>query len=82
MLRIPGSGNTLRVNGRAHLTTGTTLLDSFAVDGKPPRLVVVLAVEEVYFQCARAIVRAALWDPAARVDPESLPTPRAASWRR
>ncbi|MEQ8398788.1 pyridoxamine 5'-phosphate oxidase family protein [Thalassobaculum sp.] len=72
---IPGSGSTLRVNGRAHLDTGPDLLASFAVDGKAPRSVVVIAVESVYFQCARAIVRSELWNPARHVDPSSLPTP-------
>lgn len=72
---VPGSGTTLRVNGRAHLDTDPTLLAGFAMDGKPPRSVVVVAVESVYFQCARAILRAGLWDPARHVDPKSLPTP-------
>lgn len=72
---IPGSGSTLRINGRAHLDTDPALLDSFAVDGKAPRSVIVIAVETVYFQCARAIVRSELWNPARHVDPKSLPTP-------
>jgi len=72
---IPGSGTTLRVNGRAHLDTDAGLLASFEMDGKPPRSVVVVAVETVYFQCARAIIRAELWNPARHVDPRSLPTP-------
>ncbi|MEZ5668093.1 MAG: pyridoxamine 5'-phosphate oxidase family protein [Alphaproteobacteria bacterium] len=72
---IPGSGNSLRVNGRARLSVEPDLLASFAVDGKPPRSVVVIAVDAVYFQCARAIVRADLWNPARHVDPASLPTP-------
>lgn len=72
---IPGSGNSLRVNGRAHLTTDPDLLASFAVDGKAPRCVVVITVAAVYFQCARAILRSDLWNPAKRVDPASLPSP-------
>lgn len=72
---IPGSGTTLRANGRAHLSTDPDLLASFAVDEKPPRSVIVLAVESVYFQCARAIVRSDLWNPENHVDPASLPTP-------
>ena len=74
---IPGSGTTLRVNGRAHLDTAPPLLESLAVDGKEPRCVIVITVEEIYFQCARAIVRSALWDPAHHVGPASLPTPGA-----
>jgi len=63
---IPGAGNTLRVNGRAHVTTGAELLASFAVGGKAPRSVIVMAVEAVYFQCARALVRSDLWNPDQR----------------
>jgi PPOX class probable FMN-dependent enzyme len=72
---IPGSGSTLRVNGRAHVSIAQDLLASFAVDGKAPRTVVVMTVDEIFFQCARAIVRADLWNPDKRVDPGTLPTP-------
>ncbi|NBB82542.1 MAG: pyridoxamine 5'-phosphate oxidase family protein [Alphaproteobacteria bacterium] len=72
---IPGSGTTLRINGRAVVETDPALCDSFAVDGKAPRSVVVVTVEAVYFQCARAVVRADLWNPEARIDPAALPTP-------
>ena len=72
---VPGSGTTLRVNGRGRVDTDEVLCASFAVDGKPPRTVVVLDVEEVYFQCSRAVIRADLWNPAKHVDPGSLPTP-------
>jgi uncharacterized protein len=51
------------------------LLASFAVDGRAPRTVIVMTVEEIYFQCARAIVRSGLWNPDRRVDPKTLPTP-------
>src|SRR3954471_787340 len=54
---IPGAGTTLRINGTAHLSDAPDLLESFAVAGKPPRTVMVMTVGEVYFQCARAIVR-------------------------
>jgi len=72
---IPGSGSTLRVNGRATLETDAALLDSFAVEDKAPRSVIVIEVGAIYFQCARAIVRSRLWDPAGHVDPKTLPTP-------
>src|SRR6201993_4783910 len=60
---IPGMGNTLRVNGRAHLSVDPELLASFAMEGKKPRSVIVMTIEELYFQCARAIVRSDLWNP-------------------
>lgn len=72
---IPGSGSTLRINGRAHISAEPDLLQSFRMDGKAPRTVIVMTVEEVYFQCARAIVRSDLWNPDKRVDPKTLPTP-------
>jgi PPOX class probable FMN-dependent enzyme len=72
---IPGSGTTLRVNGRAQVSTDPDLLASFKVDGKAPRTVIVMTVGEIYFQCARAIVRSELWNPDRRVDPRDLPTP-------
>lgn len=71
---IPGAGNCLRVNGRAHLDVDPALCDSFAIDGKPPRSVIVLEIETVYFQCARAIIRAGLWDPATHVSEKDLPS--------
>jgi PPOX class probable FMN-dependent enzyme len=71
---IPGSGTTLRINGRARLSVDPALLDSFAEQGKPPRSVIVIDIETIYFQCARAIMRSKLWDPAEHVDPKSLPT--------
>jgi uncharacterized protein len=72
---IPGSGSTLRVNGRAHVSGDADLLASFRMEGKAPRTVIVIIVEEIYFQCARAIVRSELWNPDKRVDPRTLPTP-------
>ena len=72
---IPGSGTTLRLNGTAHLSADPDLLASFAVKGQAPRSVIVIAIQRVYFQCARAIVRSELWNPERHVDPASLPTP-------
>jgi uncharacterized protein len=72
---IPGVGNTLRVNGLARVSIEPALLESFVVDGKAPRSVVVVSVTAVYFQCARALVRSDLWNPATHVDPRTLPSP-------
>ncbi|HEX2886040.1 pyridoxamine 5'-phosphate oxidase family protein [Vineibacter terrae] len=74
LFMIPGVGNTLRVNGRAHLSIDPELLTSFAVDGKAPRSVMVMTVDTIFFQCARALVRSELWNPARHVDPRSLPS--------
>ena len=71
---IPGVGETIRVNGRAAISVDPELLASFVVDGKAPRSVIVVAVERVYFQCARALMRSNLWDPARHVARSSLPS--------
>jgi PPOX class probable FMN-dependent enzyme len=72
MFLIPGSGNALRINGTARITADEGLLESFAVEGKRPRTVAIITAETIYFQCARAIIRAKLWEPHAKPD---VPTP-------
>ncbi len=71
---IPGIGETLRVNGRAEISTDPALLERFGVDGKLPRSVLVVHVETAFFQCARAIFRSKLWDPAQHIERASLPS--------
>jgi uncharacterized protein len=71
---IPGVSETMRVNGRAAISTDPDLLESFKVDGKAPRCVIVVTVERAYFQCAKAIVRSKLWDPATRIERAKLPS--------
>ncbi|AXV15669.1 flavin-nucleotide-binding protein [Neorhizobium sp. SOG26] len=75
MFLIPGSNTTMRVNGRAAVSADPDLLSSFEMDGRNPRTVVVITIMEVYFQCARAVMRAELWNPQHFVDPATLPTP-------
>lgn len=72
---IPGSGNTLRVNGTALLSTDEALLSSFAIEGQKPRSVIVVKTDAVYFQCSRAILRSDLWNPENHVPADRLPTP-------
>jgi uncharacterized protein len=71
---IPGFEETLRVNGRARITTDAALMNRFIVDGKPPRTVIVIEVSETYFHCGKAIRRAGLWEASAQVDRRSFPT--------
>ena len=75
MFLIPGIGNAMRVNGCAYLDDDPDLLASFAIEGKAPRTVMVIFVGEVYFQCARALIRSGLWLADSQVDPRTLPTP-------
>ncbi len=60
---IPGVLETLRVNGRARLVQDKSLLESFAVNGKPPKFAIVVDTEEVYLQCGKAFKRSNLWQP-------------------
>lgn len=71
---IPGMGETLRVRGRASISVVPDLLQSFVMDGKPPRSVLVIAVDAVYFQCQKAVVRSDLWNPDKRIARGTLPT--------
>jgi uncharacterized protein len=71
---IPGIGETLRVNGHATISIDPDLLESFAIDGKAPKSVIVITVDAVYFQCARAILRSELWNPQKHVARGSLPS--------
>jgi uncharacterized protein len=71
---IPGCSETLRVMGRASISTDPALTQQFVMQGKTPRTVIVVAVETVFFQCAKAIVRSQLWDAARHVDRKTLPT--------
>ncbi|MBA4741244.1 MAG: pyridoxamine 5'-phosphate oxidase family protein [Azoarcus sp.] len=72
---IPGVGETLRVNGRARISVAPALLTRFEMHGKPPRCVTVVSVERVYFQCARAIARSGLWNPAPADVKSRVPSP-------
>ena len=75
LFMIPGCGTTLRINGTGVISIDPDLLQSFVVEKKAPRSVLVITVEAVYFQCARAIMRSGLWNTDQRVDPKALPTP-------
>lgn len=72
---VPGVGEALRVNGAARISAAPALRERFVVDGKVPATVLVISVHSVFFQCARAIKRAGLWDAAHHVDRATLPSP-------
>jgi PPOX class probable FMN-dependent enzyme len=71
---VPGVGETLRVNGRGRIFDDAALLESFAVDGKLPRTVLLVDVDTVYFHCSKALARSKLWDPARHVERSRLPS--------
>jgi hypothetical protein len=71
---VPGVDETIRVNGTAEVSIRPDLLARFTVDGKRPQTVLVVHVQEAFFQCGRALMRSELWNPATRVDRASLPS--------
>lgn len=74
---IPGSGETLRVNGTARISASPGLCERLAVQGQRPATVLVISVASVFFQCARAVKRARLWEPGATPPHGPLPSPGA-----
>ena len=74
---IPGVGETLRVNGRARIVTDADLLEPLAVDGRAPRLALLVEVDEVFTHCPKAFIRSDLWNPATFAQSSDLPSPGA-----
>lgn len=72
MLFVNGSNNVVRINGRAFVTVDDDLRESFDVNGKRPRSVIIFEIAEIYTQCARALMRSGLWE--ARNDSAGLPS--------
>jgi PPOX class probable FMN-dependent enzyme len=71
---IPGVGDSLRVNGRAVIVDDPELLAESTVDGKAPRLGILVSIEEAYTQCSKAIIRSDLWNPEHHIDRSELPS--------
>ena len=71
---IPGVGDTFRVNGTAEIIDDPDLLAGSTVDGKPPRLGLLVAIEECYTQCPKAMIRSELWNPERHIDRSELPS--------
>ena len=72
MFMVPGSNNVMRVNGRAEVSVAPDLLARFNDKGRMPRSVIVIRIEEVYSQCARAVMRSGIW--SAGDDSHGLPS--------
>jgi PPOX class probable FMN-dependent enzyme len=72
---IPGIGDTFRVNGRATLVTDEDLLAGSAVEGKVPKLGILVEIEEAYTQCSKALIRSDLWNPERQIERSGLPSP-------
>ncbi|HTV44479.1 MAG TPA: pyridoxamine 5'-phosphate oxidase family protein [Stellaceae bacterium] len=70
---VPGIPETLRVNGQARVTTDRELLEPLAVNGKIPRSGILVAIEEVYFHCGKALIRSDLWNPEKQLGRGDFP---------
>jgi PPOX class probable FMN-dependent enzyme len=71
---IPGIGETFRVNGTAVIVDDPNLLAGSAVEGKVPRLGILVTVEEAYTQCPKALLRSELWNPERHIERSELPS--------
>jgi predicted pyridoxine 5'-phosphate oxidase superfamily flavin-nucleotide-binding protein len=69
-----GRTDTLRVKGKASITTDPTLLDQFEVRGKCPQSALMVTVDQAWLHCGKALMRSQLWEPEAQVAPDALPT--------
>jgi uncharacterized protein len=74
LFMIPGVPDTFRVNGGATITTDPNLLAPSAIEGKVPKLGILIDIEEAYTQCSKAFLRSQLWDPARAIDRTALPS--------
>ena len=71
---VPGANETYRVNGRARISTEPALKHRFAVNGKEPKVVIAIAVEQAFQHCPKALVRSSLWKAGAGERPKGVPT--------
>ena len=71
---VPGLRETLRVNGRARITTDPALLEPCTVQGKAPRSGILVTAEEVYFHCGKALIRSDLWNPEKHIAQKDFPS--------
>ena len=71
---VPGMNETLRINGTARITDDARLLAPSAIDGRPPKVGLVIAIEEAFLHCAKALIRSSLWDETKHIDRAMLPS--------
>lgn len=74
LFMIPGIDETLRINGKANITTETELLNYFSKEPKLPISCIVVAIEEVFLHCAKAFMRSKLWKQESLINPSDFPT--------
>jgi hypothetical protein len=74
MFIIPNRREVVRVSGSAQITTDPDLVESMTVNGKSPKLVILVHVEEAMFHCGKALIRAKMWEPEKWQSVAGLPT--------
>lgn len=74
LFMVPGRGETLRVNGRASVTTDPEVLDATLIDGRRPKVAVVVDVDQCFIHCAKAFRRSSLWEPDTWLPADAVPT--------
>ena len=71
---VPGRVETLRVTGKAVITTDPALLTPLSVEGKAPQCGILVTLDQVYFHCGKALVRSRLWNPTSQEAAATLPS--------
>lgn len=71
---IPGIDETLRINGRAAISTSEEYLKNFTRVSKPPISCVIVDIEEIFLHCAKAFMRSKLWSSTSQLDPANFPS--------
>ncbi|MEM7443649.1 MAG: pyridoxamine 5'-phosphate oxidase family protein [Pseudomonadota bacterium] len=71
---VPGMNETLRINGTARILKNDVFLADYAVNGRAPKIGILVTVREAFLHCGKAVMRSGLWDPEARIDRSSLPS--------
>ncbi|WP_258718612.1 MSMEG_1061 family FMN-dependent PPOX-type flavoprotein [Saccharopolyspora gloriosae] len=74
LFMVPGSNDTIRVNGTATIVREAPYFERLVVEGKRPDLAVSVRIDELFLHCAKAFLRSSLWDPAGWPDRESVPS--------
>ena len=71
---LPGVAEILRASGRARVVEDPSVLADMAVKGKVPKLGIKIEIDEVFFHCAKAIMRSELWNPDTQIDRKDFPS--------
>ena len=74
MFLVPGTGDTLRINGRATMSRHQPLLDAMPMQGKAPNLALIVDIDEAFMHCPRAFRRSGLWNPETWPDKDAVPS--------